>query len=155
MDFKEPIIISRPAFKIAGKLYRGDNANQEIPQLWREYGPLMNRIEHVVDRHVSYGVMDNFDEQTKEFDYVAAQEVSELGELPEGLVVWEVPSQTYAVVTCTLPALMEAYDYVYKQWLPGSDYVRAPGLEFELYDERFHPEQPHSEMDLYIPIIEK
>ena len=152
MEFPEPKIVSREGFVIVGKLYRGDNANQEIPMLWQEYGPQMGGVPHVVNRYITYGMMDHFDEQTKVFDYVAGQEVLQVEDLPESLVSWEIPAKTYAVVTCTLPTLMQAYDFLYKEWLPTSGYKRAPGAEFELYDEHFDPQQPHSAMDLYIPV---
>ena len=155
MEFPEPKIVSREKFKVVGKLYRGDNTNQEIPKLWQEYGPQMGSIPHVVNRHISYGVMDHFDEQTKVFDYLAGQEVSRVEQLPEGLASWEIPAMTYAVVTCTLPTLMQAFDFLYKDWLPASGYERAPGAEFELYDERFDPQRPHSAMELYIPVNQK
>ena len=155
VEQKEPKIVERPAFIIVGKLYRGKNENKEIPQLWQSYGPQMHQIKNVKNQHICYGVMDNFDQESKEFDYVAAQEVSQVEDPPEGLVSWEIPECTYAVFTCTLPTISETFDYIYHKWLPASGYEHSPSLEFELYDERFHPEKPQSELDIYIPIKKK
>ena len=42
--------------------------------------------------------------------------------------------------------------FIYETWLMQSDYQRAPGPEFELYDENFDPEDPSSEMYFYVPV---
>jgi len=145
-------IINLPTFTMVGKLYRGTNENNEIALMWREYGPHMQQVKNVVDPHVSYGVMDNFDATTREFDYIAAQQVSQVEDLPQGVVSWQIPQQTYAVFSTTLPSLREVFDKIYHEWLPNSGYERAPGPEFERYDERFDPSEIHSELDLFIPV---
>lgn len=148
----QPQIVKLPAFTVAGKLYHGNNEKNEIALMWREYGPQMQHVNHVVEPHVSYGVMDNFDSTTGEFDYIAAQKVSQVEDLPPGVVSWQIPQQTYAVFSTTLPTLREVFDKIYNEWLPESGYGRALGPEFELYDERFNPAEIHSKLDLYIPI---
>ena len=133
-------------------LYRGTNSQNEIPQLWGRFSPRMDEIKHRTREPIAYGVEDNFDEKTKEFDYLAAVKVDNTLDIPPGMVSWDVPEQTYAVYTCTLPTIREAYDDMYHKWLPESGYQRGPGPEFEYYDERFDPHAADSELDLYIPI---
>ena len=147
-------IIRRPSFKIVGMRYRGKNENEEIPQLWREFWPRIKEIVHRVPANVAYGVIDNFDEERGEFDYVAGLEVDSLSEIPKGMTGVELPDQTYAVFECTLPTLMEPIGYVYQEWLPQSDYVRSEGPEFELHDERFDIAQGKLDMAIYIPVRE-
>jgi AraC family transcriptional regulator len=148
----EPKIINRPAFTVVGAKYHGKNENDEIPQMWGEFGPRMGEIKHVVDPHVAYGVMDNYDEESGTFDYLAGLEVESAVDLPEGMVGWEVPEQTYAVFTSTLPTLHETFQHIYETWLPQSGHQRAGGPEFELYDENFDPQDESSEMYIYIPV---
>ena len=148
----EPKIVSRPAFTVVGMKYRGKNEQNEIPQLWSQFGPRMGEIKHKVDRDIAYGVMGNLDESSGEFDYVAAIEVENADDLPNGMVSWGVPEQTYAVFTCTLPTIRETFQHVYETWLPQSAYQRGMDVEFELYDADFDPEDPSSEMTIYIPI---
>jgi AraC family transcriptional regulator len=148
----EPKIVTKPAFTVVGMKYRGKNEKSEIPQLWEQFGPRICEIKHLADPHVAYGVMHNYDEESGEFDYVAGFEVSSVAEVPEGMVSWEVPEQTYAVFTCTLPTLMETFERAYKTWLPHSGYQRADSPEFELYDENFDSQDENSEMAIYIPI---
>jgi AraC family transcriptional regulator len=151
----EPKIVTREAFQVVGMKYRGKNENQEIPQLWQDYGARWKEIQHVVNPEVAYGVMNNYDESSGEFDYVAAMEVERLEDIPEGMVGWKVSEQTYAVFPCTLPKIKEAYDYALHKWLPESAYLHAGSVEFELYDEEFNPQDPDSEFYYYMPIKEK
>ena len=73
-------------------------------------------------------------------------------DIPEGMLSWQILESKYAVAACSLPTLHETFHELYHEWLPNSGYERAPGPEFELYDERFDNKDPHSELDLYIPI---
>ena len=41
----------------------------------------------------------------------------------------------------------------YQQWLPTSGYQRAAGPEFELYDEKFNPQDPTATLYLCVPIV--
>ena len=148
----EPTIIQKPGFKVAGMKYRGQTEHGEIPQLWDRFVPRMGEIKHGVGGHESFGVMDNFDEASQEFDYLAAIEVASTDDLPDGMVGWEIPDQTCAVFTVAFSSIMEGYSYAYKTWLPESKYQCAPGPEVEFYPEEFNPEDGASELQLWVPI---
>jgi AraC family transcriptional regulator len=148
-----PEIKNKPAFMVVGMKYRGRNENNEIPRLWSEFGPRMNEIKHIAGP--GYGVMDNYGEETGEFDYVAGFEVDSRADIPEGMVSIHIPGQTYAVFTSTLPTLRQTFQYVYEKWLPRSGHQRTDGPEFELYDKTFDPEDKDSEMYIYIPVVKK
>jgi AraC family transcriptional regulator len=148
----EPKIISRPAFTVVGLKYHGKNENNEIPHMWGEFAPRVSEIRHMVSPHVAYGISDNMDDDSGEFDYVAGFEVGSVAEIPGGMVSWDVPENIYAVFACTLPTLHKTFHHVYETWLPNFGYQRTDGPEFELYDESFDAEDPNSEMYIYIPI---
>ena len=150
MDVKS---VQRPPFKVVGLKYHGKPGPDDIPRLWDKFGPRMGEIRHVVNPKVAYGVMDNFDMASGEFDYVAAYEVDEIADMPSGMVSMEVPAQTYAIFTCTLPTIHATYEKINNTWLVESGYERAAGPEFELYDENFDPHDPDSEMSLCIPVV--
>jgi AraC family transcriptional regulator len=133
-------------------VFRGKNDDNQIPQLWGEFGPRMSSIENVVNPQVCYGVVTKFDQTSHEFEYVAAMEVIGDADLPAGMERFDLPEAKYAVFTCTLPTIGEAYGFIDGTWLPQSGHRRTGGPEFELYDERFSPEDPSSEMEIYIPI---
>jgi AraC family transcriptional regulator len=43
---------------------------------------------------------------------------------------------------------------VWGRWLPASRYRHLPAPDFELYDERFHPETGDGEVDIYVPVAD-
>lgn len=145
-------IVNKPAFKIVGMKYHGKNEHNDIPQIWGQFIPMIKEIKHQVPQAGVYGAMDNLNEESREFDYLAAVPVKQIADVPEGLVSWEIPEAKYVVVTCTLPTIGKAFDYVYKNWLAQSGYERACGPEFEFYDEDFDPDDENSNMTIYIPI---
>jgi AraC family transcriptional regulator len=146
----EPKIVSRPAFTVVGVLYRGKNEHGEVPQMWdHQLLPRVQEIPHQVTPHLAYGVMDHYDPQTGEFDYLAGFGVERVTELPEGMVSWTVPAQTYAIFSCTLPTVMDGIRAAYG-WLKESGAQRAAGPEFEFYDEHF--QGGDSALYIYLPI---
>ncbi|MGD8399131.1 MAG: GyrI-like domain-containing protein [Anaerolineae bacterium] len=144
--------VEREPFTVVGLKYRGRNENAEIPQLWRDLGPHSGEIEHIADDTVAYGISANMDAATGAFDYVAGFAVSRTGDVPAGMIAFEVPGGRYAVFTTTLPEIGETFQRAYHTWLPGAGYRPTGGPEFELYDGRFDEQDPSSEFDLYIPI---
>ena len=68
----QPKMEKREPFLIVGMLYRGKNENQEIPQLWGDFGTKAQAIKHKLNMGVSYGARGNYEPGTGEFDYVAA-----------------------------------------------------------------------------------
>ncbi len=149
----EPKIVSRPAFTVVGVKVRSNNQNNEIPQLWDDFGPRMGEIKHMVDKHACYGVCANADHETHEFDYFAAFEVDSTADMPGGMVSFEVPAATYAVFRTTLPDVGKTFDHAYQTWLPQSGYQPTGGPDLELYDEEFDPRDPGSTFAVFIPII--
>jgi AraC family transcriptional regulator len=148
----EPKVMDREGFTVIGMKYRGKNENNEIPQLWQELGPRVEEIKNMVGAQVAYGICANTDMATGEFDYIAGFEVSSAEALPEGMVSFEVPGGRYALFTTTLPKIGETFHNAYQAWLPQAGYQPTGGPEFELYDERFDPQDPDSTFELYIPI---
>ena len=148
----EPKIVSKPAFAVVGMKYHGQNKQNEIPQLWGEFMKHTGEIEHIVNPTVCYGACGDLDEASGMFDYLAAFEVGGETAVPPNMARWDIPANEYAVFTCTLPTLHAAYDHIYGTWLPQSAYKRAPGPDFELYDETFDPNTPDSTLYLYIPV---
>jgi AraC family transcriptional regulator len=129
-------IVRRPGFLVVGMKYRGKNQKNEIPELWQEFMTRVGEIKHRANL-LGYGVMDNYDEKTGEFDYLAGVKVSDASEIPPGMESWQVPEQTYAVFPCNLKDIKEAFQQIYRQWLPQSGYQRTQGPQFEFYDESF------------------
>lgn len=151
----EAKIVEKPAFTAVGMLVRTTPGNPNMMQLWQDFGGQVQRVRGQANPGLFYGAMHNYDMQTGQFDYLAAVEVEAGQEAPEGMVVWQVPAQTYAVFETTLPEIGPAYEYIYGPWIAGADFERTDGPEFELYGEEFNPEDPSSKMHIYIPVQPK
>lgn len=149
MDAK---IVTKSAFTVVGMKYHG-NDTQELPNLWRKFGPRVNEVKQVLNPEISYGVTPSFDEESGVFDYIAGVEVSSSTDVPQGMLSFRVPEGKYAVFTTTLPTFLDTFNTIMKVWLPETGNRRVPGgIEFELYDEKFDPSDPGSEFFYYFPI---
>ncbi len=147
----EPKIVHWTAFTVAGMEYKGKNENNEIKELWGVFWPRATEIKHVVWDRGSFGICRDWPEKPG-LDYLAAVEVEKVEDLPEGMTVWQIPEQTYAVFPCTLLTLHEAYRHAFEDWMPRSRYERAKGPDFEHYTAEFIAEEPGSTMYIYVPI---
>jgi AraC family transcriptional regulator len=151
----EPQIVKKPAMTLVGLQLHGKLEGMDIKSLWNGFGPRMAEIKDG-DPNICYGAMDHYSEATGEFDYLAACEAKSAATVPavpDGMVSWSIPAQTYAVFPSTLSTIGEAWMTAYQQWLPTSGYQRAAGPEFELYDEKFNPQDPAATLYLCVPIV--
>jgi AraC family transcriptional regulator len=96
--------------------------------------------------------MDNLDVQRGSLDYMAGVSVSKLEHLPDGMVSWKVPSNTYAVFETTLASIGDVFSHIYGSWLPTSGYEQLAVPYFERYGESFNPGDPSSTLEIYIPV---
>jgi len=150
----EPKFINLPDFTIVGVRYFGKNENQEISQLWGEGNKVFGQIKNV-NEDAAYGVCTTVEGAAPgEFEYVAGLRVSQVEDIPSGMVVRQVPALKYAVFTHvgSLAKLRETYNYIYQTWLPKSGYKPAGGIDFEYYNADFKDFSPDSRFYIYVPI---
>lgn len=150
----EPKIVTLPSFKVVGMRYFGKNENQEISELWGKANQRMGEISHVASQN-AYGVCVMLpDAPAGEFEYIAGLEVSQAEDVPDGMVVREVPTSQYAVFTHlgSLDRLPATYEYIYSTWIPQSGFQLTGGPDFELYNEDFKDFAPDSKFYIYVPI---
>lgn len=153
----EPKIEQRGAFLVAGMRYEGKNEHGEIPAMWGEFIPRAAELEpDESKRRVFYGVCRCLGPDAGgAFEYLAALERDSIESLPEGMVGWEIPEQTYAVTEAHgLSDLSAALGRFYNEWLPSSEeYTGADGPMFELYPETF--DSIEATLYLYFPVRRK
>jgi predicted transcriptional regulator YdeE len=150
----EPRIVNGNAFNVAGLRYAGKNLHGEIPAMWDVFFTRIGELEHVsLPGHKWYGVCRTLplDSQEEGFEYLSSVEVSSLNALPEGMVGWEVPALTYAVLPANdVAGIAPTCDYFYGQWLPNSAaYVPVDGPMFEEYSPNY-PADPT--IYIYFPV---
>lgn len=146
-------IIEKPAFSVIGMDWHSARSRGTISELWDRFITRENEIGNKVNPEISYGICIPVIDY--EFSYVAGFEAN-AEEMPEGMIRTEVPEQTYAVFTHRgrLHAIGHTMSRIYESWLPQNNLQPAPGIDIELYDERFlGTDNDDTEIDLYVPII--
>lgn len=150
----EPQFVKKPAFTVVGLQIRTSPMNPAIPGLWDQFVPRIDEIPNMIEKHVSYGLMDHF--QANQLDYMAGCSAEPTNELPAGMAQWDVPANNYAVFQATLSTVGETFDYIYNVWLPATGIQQAAGPYFERYGESFNPHDPSfAQFDIYIPVVNK
>jgi len=146
------------AFTVIGLAGQFTMENNTIPQLWDKFNPRANEVKDA-KYDCCLGLcfyVPNY-EAGKPFTYMAGRIVNKVGELPQGMTMREVPAADYAVFEHKGPldTLQKTYDYIFREWLPASEYDMAPQDDFEWYDYRFKWGQPDSIFEIWIPIKKK
>lgn len=141
----EPEIRKVPAFTVIGLrdtiTQPGDG---RIPQLWKGLHARQGEIV-APDGAAAFGLCIHAATPGTGFDYLAGIEAEESAEAPDGMTRFEIPARTCAVLTVEVTpdtlagALGNAFAFLWKTWLPASDFRPAGGVEYERYDERFDP----------------
>ncbi|HWI65017.1 MAG TPA: AraC family transcriptional regulator [Symbiobacteriaceae bacterium] len=153
---QEPRIVELPERLIVGMQYVGKNQNGEIPQVWGAFNPRACEVPHRILPAQSIGyceIIDNPKEEG-EFSYICGVFVGQIGELPPGMVARTIPAQTYVVFTHegSADALGKSYEYIWRTWMPASQYEAVMTHDYELYDERFDARSATWVLDLYVPV---
>lgn len=148
----EPIkFADLPAFKVMGLKYRGDNAHQEISQLW---GELNKRAKEIpIKGEYAYGVCSMLkDAPPGQMEYVAGFKVENYEKIPEGMVVADVPANHYAVFAHhgSLETLKATYEHIV-HWLHRAALTPQSGYDLEVYTEEFKDFAPDSVYYIYEP----
>lgn len=161
----KPKIQTKPAFKAIGISYIGKNEAGEIPGLWDIYNQRCQEIKSI-DNAYCYGLCFSAPVQVNKsdhfepgvFEYVAATEVENDEEIPEGMVYREIPDHTYLVFTHhgKLDKLGETYKYIYETWIPQSNHILHPSkFDMEVYTDEFIFNSDESKFYIYVAIEEE
>jgi DNA-binding transcriptional MerR regulator/predicted transcriptional regulator YdeE len=155
----EPRIVTKPAFIVVGlpftgfitsSPYEGGNENNEIGKVWDEFNRRGAEIKHVCGP--AYGLCFGMPNAQEPW-YIAGAEVSQVADLPTGMMSMVVPAQKYAVFPCTLGTLGATYRYITEEWQPRTGFEHALAPDFELYDEEFDPnDAQNGKLAVYWPL---
>lgn len=130
----EPEFQDRAAFRVMGILARVTPENEDFHDIWmNRFMARHDEIHPLSTDGAYYGVEFASDEQGA-MDYLAGMAVGEVGSVPEGLVVRDVPAARDAVFECTVATIGQTFDAIFGRWLPDSPYEHDPGKPgFERY----------------------
>ena len=134
--------------------------NNTTGALWRRFGPRIKEIGHRVSEDkfslqvYGSGYYQNFDPASP-FVKWAAVEVNTFEELPAGLETFLLPAGLYAVFNYRgSSADPSVFTYIFREWLPKSCYRIAYRPHFEVLGANYRNNDPESEEEIWVPIVE-
>lgn len=151
MEYKQ---IESKALKIVGMGVDTSlqNASNDCMPIWMNFMKRFAEVENPINPQVMYGASFVINQKDCTFHYVAGIEVSEFGEMKEGLEQVEVPASNYLVFTHKgkLDTLGQTYSEIMQE-------VQSLGKEqkdiwIEYYDERYKNNSDDSEFDIWIAV---
>ncbi|HMK06617.1 MAG TPA: GyrI-like domain-containing protein [Flavobacterium sp.] len=146
---------------VGGKIIMSFSANKTV-ELWRNFMPRRNEITNTIGTDL-YSVQiysSRFFEAINpnaEFQKWATMEVSDLGQIPDGMEPFTLHSGIYAVFQYkgNPTEADETFKYIFGTWIPASDYVLDDRPHFEILGEKYKNGDPDSEEEIWIPIRPK
>ncbi|MBN1151308.1 GyrI-like domain-containing protein [candidate division WOR-3 bacterium] len=158
-EIKNPLpeIVELPEMTVIGYQSIISMNHNLITDLWMRYLAKMGEIQNMSEVRATLGV--SYWGEQKGDDYIffhlVGAPVSDFSTIPQGMTYLIIPTHKYAKFTHVGPVsdIGKTYEYIYGEWLNSGDYMMSEKcFEIEWYDERFNPESPESELDIYIPI---
>jgi AraC family transcriptional regulator len=158
----KPRIEMLPEKKFLGKRAIMSFANSTTTILWQGFMPRRNEITNRVSTELySFEVYppDFFEPYNPEakFEKWVAVEVMNFNVVPHDMETLVVPSGQYAIFIHKGPASEAArtYDYIFRTWLPTSDFLVDHRPHFAIMGAKYKREDPGSEEEVWIPVIPK
>lgn len=175
-DLMNPIIVKKPAFKIAGYGIKtnitNSNYTKDVASFWINYEGenLESKMYKILNppKHGEVGLCIPSNSDNGEATYLLGVIVDNFNHVTDEMITLEVPEATYAVFT-TPPVntgkealddefanvIKQTWKYIFEEWFKDSGYVfDERKLDFEYYDERCHP-KVGTVMDIYVPVLKK
>ena len=145
----EPKIGSRDAFTVMGVAAQGDPSSMDYDKLWNQFMPYNEQVHEYSVEDAYYNVYFGTEKENV-VEVIAGMSVADVEEVPEGLTVREVPAMNCAIFECKMKDIARTYEYIYDEWLPGSQYEHDAKPDFE----HFPPdaESDDSPVKIYVAI---
>jgi AraC family transcriptional regulator len=159
-NLMQPRFEHKPTFTVAGLTCQSTMANNIIPQLWDRFNDKRKEFSKRISEHCFgvcyYEKMENMGPDTP-FTYMAGMLVKSEADAPADWETRTVPACDYAIFEHkgALDTLQRTYDYIFREWLPTSEYEFVNQDDFEIYGERFKYGEPDSIMEIWIPVKKK
>ena len=91
---------------------------------------------------------------SREFEKWAAVKVEDTQAIPDGMSSLVIPEGLYSVFNYKGKSsdAVNAYEYIFRKWVPESEYEVDNRPHFALMGEKYKNDHPDSEEELWIPI---
>jgi len=149
MDLPE---ISLGEIPLIGIEVRTNNTDPTaIGELWQKFyaNGIQDRVSDCIDSRL-FGLYSHYESDHKgDYSFMIGCPVSDLENIPQGMVGRMIPAQTYQVSRAegALPdALIETWQTIWQ-----SDIKRAYSYDFEIYDDRAM-DPAHAQIDVFVAL---
>ncbi|MEG1254993.1 AraC family transcriptional regulator [Clostridium sp.] len=171
-----PVIIKRPAFKVAGYGIKTNVSNgnytKDVASFWSNYDGenLESKMYEILNppKHGEVGLCVSSNSESGDAIYLLGVIVDDFTKVTDDMITVEVPKATYAVFTTTpvdtssdsedndfANVIKQTWKYIFEEWFKDSEYTFDESkIDFEYYDERCHGRKD-TVMDIYVPVVEK
>ena len=147
--------------KLIGYRLKMSLTDNKTSQLWRSFVPKIKGIKNkLTSDKISMQVYDtsyyrDFN-PNNEFEKWATVEVADFNETPKEMETYTLRGGKYAVFDYIgSSADNSIFQYIYKSWLPKSEYQLDNRPHFEVLGEKYKNNDPTSEEEIWIPIKKK
>ncbi len=144
--------------KIIGMSLETSLIDNKTVQLFKTFMPRKKEVSNVISKDVfdirvySSSYYANFNPATN-FTKWAAVEVSIFEQIPNGMKSITLEGGQYAVFTITsAESTPSAFQYIFTQWLPNSEYELADRPHFDILGEKTQQRNPDAEEEIWIPV---
>jgi AraC family transcriptional regulator len=143
--------------KLIGKCLKMSLVNNKTFDLWRSFMPERMKIQNKLSNDLIsmrvYKESLQLENINQEFEKWAALEVSDFDNVPDEMERFVLPAGTYAVFDYKgLSTDNSIFVYIFKEWLPGSNYVLDERPHFEMLGEKYKNNDLESEEEIWIPV---
>lgn len=156
---KEPRIPIITVRRLVGKKITMSSSGDKTHELWKSFMTGKNKIKNNISSELysmkfyGPGFFDDFNPD-RNFEKIAAIQVSDFNYVPDGMENFILPSGLYAVFQYKGKASEASYTfkYIYYEWLPDSGYVLDDRPHFEILGEKYKNDDENSEEEIWIPV---
>ena len=159
---KDTKIITTKEKKLIGMTLEMSFANNKTRELWTSFMPRRTEVKNAVNDDLvslqmyEHGFFEHFD-PNKTFRKWTLREVDSFENIPDGMVSFELPAGEYAVFIYKglLARAQSFFDYIFREWLPNSEYRLDNRPHFEVLGSKYKNDDPESEEEVWIPVKKK
>ena len=157
---QQPRIVMGEERKLVGRKLKMSLANNKTFELWSSFMPDRMKIPNLVSNElISMRVYKEpliVEDANQEFEKWAAVEVFNFDEVPASMECFTLNPGSYAVFDYKgLNTDTQIFIYIFKEWLPNSDYELDERPHFEILGNKYKNGNPESEEEIWIPIKPK
>jgi len=150
-----------PQKKLVGKRLTMSLMNNRTGELWKSFMPVRHAIKNSTGTDLFsiqiFKDVFTYDNPHAVFEKWAAIAVTDITTIPPGMEALVIPRGLYAVFPYQGPSTQggEVFNYIFKTWLPSTQYDIDNRPHFELLGKNYKNNDPASEEEIWIPVRHK